>query len=94
MTATSAAITSQVRNYDTVLEPYRAAYPWLVPGSPVVNQYYFYCVFYCVDEEFGPVCVKFSGYFPYTGRLILNRGGAAARIGGTPGRVRIDDGHR
>ena len=22
----------------------------------------------CVDEEFGPVCVKFSGYFPYTGR--------------------------
>jgi hypothetical protein len=34
----------------------------------VVNQYYFYCV----DEDFGPVCVKFSGYFPYTGRLILN----------------------
>jgi hypothetical protein len=45
-----------------------AAYPWLVPASAVVNQYYFYCV----DEEFGPVCVKFSGYFPYTGRLILN----------------------
>jgi hypothetical protein len=45
-----------------------ATYPWLVPGSGVVNQYYFYCV----DEEFGPVCVKFSGYFPYTGRLILN----------------------
>ena len=44
-----------------------ATYPWLVPGSGVVNQYYFYCV----DEEFGPVCVKFSGYFPYTGRLIL-----------------------
>ena len=45
-----------------------ATYPWLVPGSGVVNQYYFYCV----DEEFGPVCVKFSGYFPYTRRLILN----------------------
>ncbi|HET9966905.1 MAG TPA: hypothetical protein VFQ68_01640 [Streptosporangiaceae bacterium] len=45
-----------------------ATYPWLVPGSGVVSQYYFYCV----DEEFGPVCVKFSGYFPYTGRLILN----------------------
>ncbi len=44
-----------------------ATYPWLVPGSGVVNQYYFYCV----DEEFGPVCVKFSGYFPYTGRLYL-----------------------
>ncbi len=45
-----------------------ATYPWLVPATGVINQYYFYCV----DEEFGPVCVKFSGYFPYTGRLILN----------------------
>ena len=63
-----------------------AAYPWLVPASAVVNQYYFYCV----DEEFGPVCVKFSGYFPYTGRLILNgneyaqRQAARAGIGFTP----------
>src|SRR5690349_4761695 len=63
-----------------------ATYPWLVPGSGVVNQYYFYCV----DEEFGPVCVKFSGYFPYTGRLILNgneyaqRQAANAGIGLTP----------
>jgi hypothetical protein len=63
-----------------------AAYPWLVPGSAVVNQYYFYCV----DEEFGPVCVKFSGYFPYTGRLILNgneyakRQAAKAGIGFVP----------
>jgi hypothetical protein len=52
----------------------------------VVNQYYFYCV----DEEFGPVCVKFSGYFPYTGRLILNgneyaqRQAAKAGIGFVP----------
>ncbi len=45
-----------------------ATYPWLVPATGVVNQYYFYCV----DEEFGPVCAKFSGYFPYTGRLIIN----------------------
>ena len=45
-----------------------ATYPRLVPGSGVVNQYYFYCA----DEDFGPVCVKFSGYFPYTGRLILD----------------------
>ena len=63
-----------------------ATYPWLVPGSGVVNHYYFYCV----DEEFGPVCVKFSGYFPYTGRLILNgneyaqRQAAKAGIGFTP----------
>jgi len=61
-------------------------YPWLVPGSGVVNQYYFYCV----DEDFGPVWVKFSGYFPYTGRLILNgneyakRQAARAGIGFVP----------
>ena len=63
-----------------------ASYPWLVPGSGVVNQYYLYCV----DEDFGPVCVKFSGYFPYTGRLIINgneyakRQAAKAGIGFTP----------
>jgi hypothetical protein len=63
-----------------------ATYPWLVPASAVVNQYYFYCA----DEEFGPVCVKFSGYFPYTGRLILNgneyakRQAARAGIGFVP----------
>ena len=63
-----------------------ATYPWLVPGSGVVNQYYFYCV----DEEFGPVCVKLSGYFPYTGRLIINgneyakRQAAKAGIGFIP----------
>jgi hypothetical protein len=63
-----------------------AAYPWLVPSTAVVNQYYFYCV----DEEFGPVCVKFSSYFPYTGRLILNgneyaqRQAAKAGIGFVP----------
>ena len=63
-----------------------ATYPWLVPGSGVVNQYY--C--YCVDEDFGPVCVKFSSYFPYTGRLIINgneyakRQAAKAGIGFAP----------
>jgi hypothetical protein len=63
-----------------------ATYPWLVPGSGVVNQYYFYCV----DEDFGPVCVKFSSYFPYTGRLIINgneyakRQAAKAGIGFVP----------
>jgi hypothetical protein len=63
-----------------------ASYPWLVAASGVVNQYYFYCV----DEDFGPVCVKFSSYFPYTGRLILNgneyakRQAAKAGIGFVP----------
>jgi hypothetical protein len=51
------------------------AYPWLVPSTAVVNQYYFYCV----DEESGPVCLKVSGYFPYTGRLILNGNDYAQR---------------
>src|SRR6266568_518249 len=63
-----------------------AAYPWLVPSTAIVNQYYFYCV----DEDFGPVCIKFSSYFPYTGRLILNgnefaqRQAAKAGIGFVP----------
>jgi hypothetical protein len=63
-----------------------ATYPWLVPATGVVNQYYFYCV----DEDFGPVCVKFSSYFPYTGRLIINgneyakRQAAKAGIGFVP----------
>ena len=44
----------------------------------------------CRYRHFGPVCVKFSGYFPYTGRLILNgneyakRQAAKAGIGFTP----------
>jgi hypothetical protein len=37
-----------------------AACPWLVPSAAIVNQDYFSCV----DEDFGPVCVKFSSYFP------------------------------
>jgi hypothetical protein len=63
-----------------------ATYPWLVPSTGVVNQYYFYCV----DEDFGPVCLKFSSYFPYTGRLIINgneyakRQAAKAGIGFVP----------
>jgi hypothetical protein len=63
-----------------------ATNPWLVPASGVINQY----CFYCFDEEFGPVCAKFSGYFPYTGRLILNgneyakRQAARAGIGFVP----------
>lgn len=62
------------------------AYPWLVPSTSVVNQYYWYVV----DEDFGPVCFKFSTYFPYTGRVILNgneyakRQAARAGIGFEP----------
>jgi hypothetical protein len=63
-----------------------ATYPWLVPSTGVVNQYYWYCA----GDDFGPVCFKFSAYFPYTGRVILNgneyakRQAAKAGIGFTP----------
>lgn len=39
-----------------------AAYPWLVPGSAMVNQYYRYAL----DRDFGPFFIKFSSYFPHT----------------------------
>ncbi len=45
-----------------------AAYPWIVPGSAMVNQYYLYAL----DRDFGPFFLKFSSYFPYTGRLCFN----------------------
>jgi hypothetical protein len=32
------------------------------------NQYYFYVV----DDDFGPLFIKFSSYFPYTVRICLN----------------------
>ena len=44
------------------------SYPWIVRASSLVNQYYFYGV----DQDFGPFFLKFSSYFPYTGRLCLN----------------------
>jgi hypothetical protein len=45
-----------------------ASYPWLVRATALVNQYYFYGI----DEDFGPFFLKFSSYFPFTGRLCLN----------------------
>lgn len=45
-----------------------AAYPWIVPGSAMVNQYYLYAV----DRDFGLFFLKLSSYFPYTGRLCFN----------------------
>ena len=44
------------------------SYPWLVKATALVNQYYFYGL----DEDFGPFFLKFSSYFPFTGRLCLN----------------------
>jgi hypothetical protein len=44
------------------------SFPWLYRSTVLCNQYYFYVV----DEDFGPLFIKFSGYFPYTARLCLN----------------------
>ncbi len=45
-----------------------AAYPWIVPATAMVNCFYVYAI----DDDFGPFFIKFSSYFPYTGRLCLN----------------------
>jgi hypothetical protein len=45
-----------------------AAYPWIVTATAMVNCFYVYAV----DDDFGPFFLKFSSYFPYTGRLCLN----------------------
>lgn len=44
------------------------AYPWIVRGSALPNQYYFYVV----DRDFGPMFIKFSSYFPYSAKVCLN----------------------
>jgi hypothetical protein len=44
------------------------AFPWLGRSTVMCNQYYFYLV----DDDFGPLFIKFSGYFPYTARVCLN----------------------
>ena len=44
------------------------SFPWLSRAEVMCNQYYFY-VF---DEDFGPLFIKFSSYFPFTGRINLN----------------------
>ena len=44
------------------------AYPWIVRTTSVVNQFYVHCV----DEDFGAFFVKFSSYFPYGAKLLIN----------------------
>jgi hypothetical protein len=43
-------------------------YPWLTRGTVMCNHYYVYLV----DEDFGPLFIKFCSYFPYTARVCLN----------------------
>lgn len=59
----SAFRTSKKYNPDT-----GTSYPWLYRSTVMCNQYYFYLV----DEDFGPLFIKMSSYFPYTMRICLN----------------------
>jgi len=43
-------------------------YPWLYRTTALVNHYYFYLV----DEDFGPLFIKFAAYFPYQAKVCLN----------------------
>jgi hypothetical protein len=44
------------------------AYPWIVRTTSVINQFYVHCV----DEDFGAFFLKFSSYFPYGAKLLIN----------------------
>jgi hypothetical protein len=44
------------------------SFPWLYRSTVMCNHYYVYIV----DEDFGPLFIKFAGYFPYTARACLN----------------------
>jgi hypothetical protein len=43
-------------------------YPWITRGSAMPNHYYFYLL----DEDFGPLFIKFCSYFPYAVKVCLN----------------------
>jgi hypothetical protein len=45
-----------------------SSYPWIVRTTSVVNQFYVHCV----DENFGAFFLKFSSYFPYGAKLLIN----------------------
>jgi hypothetical protein len=43
-------------------------YPWFTRGTVMCN----HDDFYLIDEDFGPLFIKFGSYFPYTARVCLN----------------------
>lgn len=43
-------------------------YPWIYRGSAMPNHYYFYLV----DDDFGPMFIKFCSYFPYAVKMCIN----------------------
>jgi hypothetical protein len=42
--------------------------PWITRGSAMPNHY----CFYLLDEDFGPLCIKFCSYFPYAVKVCLD----------------------
>ena len=50
------------------VDPAGIKYPWLVRSTAMVNHYYFYIL----DEDFGPLFIKFCSYFPYAAKLCIN----------------------
>lgn len=42
--------------------------PWISRGTALPNHYYFYLL----DEDFGPLFIKFCSYFPYAMKVCLN----------------------
>ena len=44
------------------------SYPWISRGSALPNHYYFYLL----DEDFGPLFIKFCSYFPYAVKVCIN----------------------
>jgi len=59
---------SAFRMVKKISEHTGAPYPWLMRSSVMCNQYYFYLL----DEDFGPMFIKFGSYFPYTARVCIN----------------------
>jgi hypothetical protein len=46
----------------------RGVFPWIVRGTAMPNHFYFYVL----DRDFGPLFVKFCGYFPYAAKVCIN----------------------
>ena len=57
-----------VRSERRTHEPSGSHYVQLVHATAMVNHYYVYLV----DDDFGPMFVKFCSYFPYTARVCVN----------------------
>src|SRR5207247_2445811 len=47
--------------------PDGSRYPWIIRSKTPVNHYYVYLL----ARDFGPLCIKFSSYFPYPPNLSL-----------------------